>query len=252
MAIEAVIFDLGETLIHFEGDWDEVFQRARTNLMDALEEGGVKVDRAEFSEAFKDAVERAHRRREEDYVERPSTVLVRDTLADFGHDDVEPEVIRAAVESMYRVSQRHWEPIEGARDTVEFLVDRGYQVGMISNASDVDDVHYLVDKLDVRDYLDPIVVSAGVGMRKPSPEVFKPVLEAWDLPAGAVVMVGDTLNADILGAQRVGMHQIWVRSAEDREDNRSWREKVEPEASVGHVSEVPVRIAELSRRAQGV
>ncbi|MDX1600003.1 MAG: HAD family hydrolase, partial [Anaerolineales bacterium] len=205
-----------------------------------------------LSEAFKDAVERAHRQREEDYVERPSTDLVRETLADFGYDDVEPEVIRSAVESMYRVSQRHWKPIEGARDTVEFLVNRGYRVGMISNASDVDDVHYLVDKVDVRDYLDPIVVSAGVGMRKPAPEIFKPVLEAWDLPAGAVVMVGDTLNADILGAQRIGMHQIWVRSAEDREDNRSWREKIEPEAAVGHVSEIPVKIADLSRKTQGV
>lgn len=250
--IEAVIFDLGETLIHFEGDWEQVFQRARDRLIDALGEQDIRVGRAEFSEAFKDTVERAHEQREEDYVERPSADLVRETLADFGFDDVDPAAIQAAVQSMYRVSQRHWEPIEGARDTVEILVKRGYRVGMISNASDVDDVQYLVDKVGVRDYLDPIIVSAGVGMRKPAHDIFESVLDAWDLPAGAVVMVGDTLNADILGAQRIGMHNIWIRTAEDREDNRNWRERVEPEAAVSHVREVPEKIVELSRKAQGV
>lgn len=249
--ITGVIFDLGETLIHFEGDWDLVFRRARAALIDALESRGVELDRPAFSEAFRDKVERAHARRERDYVERPSADLVEETLVEFGRENVDPGVIEAAVEQMYRVSQRRWEPIEGARKTVAALAGEGYRVGLISNASDLADVHHLIDKVGVREHLDPIVVSAAVGLRKPAPEIFQPVLEAWDLPAEAVVMIGDTLNADILGAQRIGMHNIWVRTAEDREDNLRARGEVEPEASIGHIREVPETITELTRSAQG-
>lgn len=250
--IKGVIFDLGETLIHFEGDWEQVFQRARTALIDALESRGVEVDRSAFSEAFKDKVQRAHAQREEDYVERPSVDLVQETLTEFDRYDLDPPAIEEAVERMYRVSQRHWKPIEGARGTVSELSEQGYRLAVISNASDVADVQYLIDKAGVREHLEPIVVSAGVGVRKPAAEIFERVLQAWGFPAQEVVMVGDTLNADILGAQRIGMHSIWVRTAEDREDNVRALGQIKPEAAVGHIREVPETIRELTRNAQGV
>lgn len=250
--IQGVIFDLGETLIHFEGDWEQVFAQARRALMEALEGHGLDLERAEFSERFRSKVEWAHTVREDDYTERPSEDLLTETLAEFGHEQVDPGVIRTAVERMYAVSQAHWIPVEGAQEVVRQLEDRGYQLGMISNASDVADVHRLVDKVGVRSHLDPILVSAGVGVRKPDPEIFQRVLREWDLPAEAVVMVGDTLNADVAGAQQVGMHQIWLRTSSDREDNQESLGEVEPEATADHITEVPQLIENMVRWTQGV
>jgi len=62
------------------------------------------------------------------------------------------------------------------------------------------------------------------------------------MPADRVVMVGDTLNADILGAQRVGMHQIWITADADHEGNRKNASTIEPEAIAGRLSDVPAII----------
>ncbi len=250
--IQGVIFDLGETLIHFEGDWEQVFDQARHALIDALVGHGLDLDRRAFSEQFRSKVEWAHSIREDDYAERPSEDLVRETLAEFGYEQIDPGIVRTAVERLYAVSQAHWIPVEGARQSVGQLADSGYRLGMISNASDVADVHRLVEKVGVRRHLDPILVSAGVGVRKPAPEIFQRVLREWDLPAGAVVMVGDTLNADVLGAQKVGMHQIWLRTSADREDNVQNLGEIEPEITAAHITEVPDLIEDMVRWTQGV
>lgn len=248
--IKGVIFDLGETLIGFQGDWDEVFAQSRAALIDSLHEQGVAVDREDFSQAIQEEIERAHAAREEDYIERPTIELVRDTLEDFGFGQVERGAVQRAVGRMYSISQQHWHPLEGAVETVAELAQRGYRLGMISNASDVADVHHLVDKLGIRSRLDPILVSAGVGVRKPAAEIFERVLELWDLPPQAAVMVGDTLNADILGAQTVGMHNIWLRTAQDRDDNVAWRGEIEPEIAVDEIQQVPAEIETLARKTQ--
>lgn len=250
--IQGVIFDLGETLIHFEGDWEQVFEQARHALIEALEVRGLDLDRGEFSERFRGKVEWAHSIREDDYTERPGEDLLRETLAEFGHEQVDPGVVRTAVDRMYAVSQEHWIPVEGAQQVVRQLEDRGYHLGMISNASDVADVHRLVDKVGVRSHLDPILVSAGVGVRKPAPEIFQHVLREWGLPAEVVVMVGDTLNADVLGAQKVGMHQIWLRTSVDRDDNQENMGEIKPEVTADHITEVPDLIEDRVRWTQGV
>jgi FMN phosphatase YigB (HAD superfamily) len=60
-------------------------------------------------------------------------------------------------------------------------------------------------------------------------------------------MIGDTLSADVLGAKRLGMHQIWLKTAADRPDNLSWRERVEPEREVDHLAEVPALLNHWSK-----
>lgn len=58
-------------------------------------------------------------------------------------------------------------------------------------------------------------------------------------------MVGDTLGADVLGAQRVGMHQIWLATQAERSDNRAFADGVHPELTAQSLAEVPELIARL-------
>jgi HAD superfamily hydrolase (TIGR01450 family) len=58
-------------------------------------------------------------------------------------------------------------------------------------------------------------VAAAAGIRpavvgKPEPHVFQVALERLGLAPQSVVMVGDSIHADICGAQRVGLRTIWM------------------------------------------
>lgn len=49
-----------------------------------------------------------------------------------------------------------------------------------------------------------------VGNPKPAADMFTSALKRLQLPAAAVIHIGDHPDADILGAQNMGMHTIWV------------------------------------------
>jgi len=56
---------------------------------------------------------------------------------------------------------------------------------------------------------DRVVESAVVGIRKPDPQIFTLGVEALGLQADEVVVVGDSIDKDILPAHQAGCHTIW-------------------------------------------
>jgi putative hydrolase of the HAD superfamily len=72
---------------------------------------------------------------------------------------------------------------------------------------------------DIGRFFSTVVTSAEVGQMKPHPALFRQALNVLDLPAEAVVMVGDDLCCDIRGALDCGLQAVWVRRPADRTDN---------------------------------
>jgi HAD superfamily hydrolase (TIGR01549 family) len=247
--IKGVIFDLGETLIHFEGTWPETIEASQRALTKALAVEGIELDREDFHKVWHTEMQAAYLARDEDETERPSRELLANILGRYGYSDVPASTIERCLEAMYARSEMHWEPMPEARAVLDTLAS-DYRLGMISNAGDAANVERLIDKGGFRPYFDPILVSASLGIRKPSPQLFEMVLSDWDLPPEAVVMVGDTLGADVLGAQRAGMHQIWLSGQADREDNVEDAERIQPELTAASLGEVPELVRSLES-AQG-
>jgi FMN phosphatase YigB (HAD superfamily) len=54
-----------------------------------------------------------------------------------------------------------------------------------------------------------IAVSGDMGLRKPNPEIFEHTLKALHVSPQETAMIGDSLSADILGAQPLGIYAIW-------------------------------------------
>lgn len=118
----------------------------------------------------------------------------------------------------------------GAPDTLAALRAAGLRLGLISNAADDGNVQRLIDRAGLRPWFDPILVSAAVGLRKPNPRIFGRVLEAWGLAPAEVVMVGDMLGADILGAQLAGLRHVWLTAQADHRANAAHAGQIIPEA----------------------
>ena len=58
-------------------------------------------------------------------------------------------------------------------------------------------------------YFDTVTASEEVGVKKPNKLVFERALEKAGALASSSIMIGDTFEADILGAENVGMHHIF-------------------------------------------
>jgi putative hydrolase of the HAD superfamily len=84
------------------------------------------------------------------------------------------------------------------------------------------------------DRLPVVVVSGDVGAKKPAAAPFEAALAALGVVADRAVMVGDSLEKDVAGAQSVGIRGVWInRSARARDG------EVVPDAEIAGLAELP-------------
>ena len=58
---------------------------------------------------------------------------------------------------------------------------------------------------------DTIIESAVVGVRKPDPKIFTLGVEALGMQPDEVVVVGDSMDKDIIPAAKAGCHTVWFK-----------------------------------------
>ncbi len=95
---------------------------------------------------------------------------------------------------------------------LEALTGLGWRHLILSNH--VPELEDIVAGLGVRHHFDAVLTSALTGCEKPHPEAFRLALEAAGRPE-EVWMVGDNPEADVAGAERVGIPAILVRREGD-------------------------------------
>jgi HAD superfamily hydrolase (TIGR01509 family) len=234
-APRGIIFDLGSTLIHRTGLELEREKCATLAAAVASELGGG--DPGAFAAHLLEIRLEAWRRAAEEQVEHPATRSIAEALAAVGISADDAMLSRAEAvffEPEVRASRLY----PGAADLLGMLAEAGLRVGLISNATSHRLILDITQKHGIARFFDPLVTSAEFGRPKPHPAIFARVLDAWGLPAAEVVMVGDTLGADILGASRVGMRSILV-DIEPNPDNARFSASVHPHARVTDLRQIP-------------
>lgn len=239
MTVNGVIFDLGSTLIEFRGEWGSIFRGMSQDLIAYLRDHGFVMDFAQFDRRYQEIVDQFYTRGQQDWIEYTAEYTLRYALAEFGYPEVSDEVLREGLAAAYAQGEQLWQPFDDAYRTLDALKERDYQIGLISNARDAANVERLIDQAHLRPWLDPIVISANAGVRKPNPRIFKIVLDTWHLTPGEVVMVGDMLGADILGAHNVGLRAVWALMQTEREANAAHVQTIVPDATIASLSELP-------------
>lgn len=94
-------------------------------------------------------------------------------------------------------------------DTVEVLeksVDNGNKNILLSN--NYPDLTEVLEDLGLAKYFDDIIISAKAGYDKPRKELFDIARNLY--PTEEYIMVGDSLNADIIGGKNAGMKTVLV------------------------------------------
>ena len=235
-----VLFDLGSTLIYFEGNWPEVMASALQKSTQFLRSLGYNLDEKAFPEAYYALIQEYYQKRNDKFVEYTSEHVLEEALRVHSYPEPPAGHLRQALKVLYGVTQAHWHLEPDAVPMLEALRESGCRLGIVSNAADDDDVQTLVDNAQLRPYFDFILTSAKVGVRKPSPRIFEAALAFWKARPEQVVMVGDTVTADIAGANRLGIASVWITRRADTPENYAAARQYPPGATIYALSELPI------------
>ncbi|HOJ11068.1 MAG TPA: HAD-IA family hydrolase [Clostridiales bacterium] len=106
-----------------------------------------------------------------------------------------------------------WELYEDTIPVLRKLQLHGWKHIIVSNH--VPELDLIVSHLELDMYITDIINSAVVGFEKPNPRIYKAAFERA-LHAKDIWMIGDNINADVLGAEQAGIKAILVRSMDPR------------------------------------
>ena len=97
--------------------------------------------------------------------------------------------------------------IEGTMELLEYLQPR-YRMHILSNG--FREVQYKkIENSGLKPYFDKIILSEDAGINKPHPDMFTYALKNTNSRRNQTLMIGDSWDADILGAQQSRINQIW-------------------------------------------
>jgi len=83
-----------------------------------------------------------------------------------------------------------------------------YNLHIITNGFD-EVQHKKMTKSNILNYFETVTSSETVGVKKPNPEIFNHALSIAKSKVETSVMIGDSFEADILGAKNIGMDVIF-------------------------------------------
>jgi HAD superfamily hydrolase (TIGR01662 family) len=245
-AFEAILFDLGGTLLYFDGSWPEILQQRNHILVSSLQKAGLEIEPITFLSELQARIRAYAEASGPDFIEYTTEYILRSLLGESGYPDLDRAVLRSALEAQNRISQEHWQVEDDTLVTLQALKQEGYRLAIISNAGDDRDVQVLIDKAGIRPFFDIIVTSAAQGIRKPNPKLFWRVLEKLGVEPKRSAMVGDTLGADILGAGNAGIFSIWITRRADFPANRAHADTIHPDSQISTLSELPDLISSVN------
>jgi HAD superfamily hydrolase (TIGR01662 family) len=142
----------------------------------------------------------------------------------------------------------------GVKETLTKIKKLGYTQAVLSNTASSDSIttKRMLEKLGINEFFTFVFATQSElddeKPEKPDRVVFDIVLNALKIEASQAVMVGNTWDTDIIGANLCGMHAIWLQnpivlSRKDKETKVQSPPWIIP---VWDVSDVPLALTLLS------
>jgi len=128
-----------------------------------------------------------------------------DTFTELG---VAPTLFPVSFETDYlRLCPYKTHLFPGTHEVLAYLKEK-YTLHLISNGFK-DAAAIKVVKTDIKKYFSQIIISEDVGVHKPHPDIYHFSLSAAQATKPESIMIGDSIEADIRGAQAFGLDAIY-------------------------------------------
>jgi putative hydrolase of the HAD superfamily len=204
---DAVLFDLGHTLVYFDPPETTVVQAALHDL--DIDRSLPEIEaalQAVWGIHYEDAAT-ATFAATPDYDRSTQLRLAKDFLSQLGLtvDDKLVENYEALLDSRFSQpgAMRSFPEVT---EVLAVLQDTHYRLGIVSNWSW--NLRERVAQVELDTYLEIVWASAYAGCNKPHPGIFFQALVQMDLSARRTLYVGDSYRHDVVGARNAGLHAV--------------------------------------------
>lgn len=126
----------------------------------------------------------------------------------FEHFKVEEHLIPHQFEDDYvTICPTKTNLFEGTHEVLSILKDR-YKLHIITNGF-LESQEMKMSRTNIKHYFDKVFISEVIGLYKPDIALFNHAIEVVGAKSDEVLMIGDSLEADILGAKNAGIDQVY-------------------------------------------
>ena len=208
--MKSLLLDLDDTLLDYSGGVDDCWSAACTvgcgEAPAALE--GLVPALAASRRSFWDDPER--NRRERVNMLGAWTKIVERALEALGRPDPQLAAMIAAEFARRRRDRMRLFP--EALACLDGWRARGVRLGLVTNG-DASQQRDKIARHSLATYFEVIVIEGEFGAGKPDEIVYRHALDTLGARPEETCMVGDHLDFDVAGAQRLGMQGIWIDRA---------------------------------------
>ncbi|HET8886490.1 MAG TPA: YjjG family noncanonical pyrimidine nucleotidase [Salinimicrobium sp.] len=198
--IKHIFFDLDHTLWDFDKNSELAF-------LSIFEKNKIRIDLLDFIKAYNPINLKYWELYRNDQISQADLRFYRlkecfDNL-DF---KVEAEMINILAEDYIEALPVNNHLLDGAKELLEYLFPK-YKLHIITNGFEkVQNIK--LENAGIAHYFKTVTTSEKAGAKKPKPKIFNYALRESGAKIENSLMIGDNIEADIIGAQKIGMQAI--------------------------------------------
>lgn len=192
--IKAILFDLDNTLI----DFIKLKQMAVEASVSAMIDAGLKKSK----EKIISVIDKVYRENGIEYQHVFDDVL-KELIG-----KVDYKILAAGISAYRKIKSAYLDPYPNVIPTLVELIRRGYKLCIVSDAPKMQ-IWTRLCEAKLQHFFDVVVESEDLE-RKPSPLPFQKALELLKAKPEEVMMVGDMIGRDIVGAHKMGIKTVYA------------------------------------------
>lgn len=205
--MKALLLDLDDTLLDYSGGVDESWAEAcrsgcepHGHDADRLIEAVGAARRWFWDDPVRHRVERVR-------MLEAWTKIVRHAMA--GIELTHPDLAERIAEDFAGRRRNRMRLFPDALDCLDRFRGAGIGLALVTNG-DARQQRYKIDRWGLEKYFDAIVIEGEFGVGKPDAAVYRHVLDRLSVVPTDACMVGDNLEFDVDGPQRLGVRGLWL------------------------------------------